>query len=122
MKEEWLAPYKEEVGGDGVHLPGNTSCSRDMKVALGFALDKPKPDHHGVLFVISVRNFDSPDGIQMNNEAYTAYPEEGELLLIEGKRVWVLAVEKGITIKNLSQEYQAYNDKVVSIVHLHSSW
>ena len=36
----------------------------------------------------------------MNNEAYTAYPEEGELLLPEGYRVEILKIEEGVKIKN----------------------
>lgn len=34
MKEEWLVPYYDRLGKNKIGLPGNTSCSRDIKVAL----------------------------------------------------------------------------------------
>ena len=36
MKEEWLQPWIEKVG-QKVRIPGNTSSSQNLKVALGFA-------------------------------------------------------------------------------------
>ena len=45
------------------------------------------------LFVISVRNYISPEGMRMNNEAYTSYPGENEILLREGCPVFVLDIE-----------------------------
>ena len=53
-----------------------------------------------MLYVISCRNYFAPLGMMMNNEAYTAYPNEGELLLSEGCQVFVLAVDTGVKIKN----------------------
>ena len=63
MKQEWISPYEDVVGGRAVRLPGNTSTSRSPMVALGFALDKEKEGHEAVLFVILCRNYFYPEGI-----------------------------------------------------------
>merc|ERR1719240_812926 len=118
MKQEWINPYLENVGGDSVFIPGNTSCSRNPKVALGFALDEVKEDFIPVLFVIACQNYYAPYGILMNNEAYTAYPEEGEFLLIEGCGVYVLAVDSDVKIENNFAGMQYYNAKTITIIHL----
>lgn len=76
--------YKDHVMKEYICLPGNASCSQDVKTALGFALDYPKTDHVSVLFVISCRNYEGPRGIRLNNEAYSAFPGEREILLTEG--------------------------------------
>ena len=47
----------------------------------------------------------------MNNEAFTAYPAEGELLLVEGIRVWILGVEKDVMINNTHDKMAKYNGK-----------
>merc|ERR1712224_426390 len=110
MKSQWIADYEAEVGKT-IRLPGNTSTSRRPKTALGFALDKAhkSPDMIPVLFVILCRNYQSPEGIFMNNSAYTAYCHEGEFLLMEGFGVWVLAVKHGVKITNGTKEMEKYN-------------
>ncbi len=68
MKDDWLIPYEQnnyqndmQAEWDeaktvpmSVRLPGNTSCSQNLKVALKFATGKPKVDHKAVLFVVAV--------------------------------------------------------------------
>ena len=44
MKEEWITPFQKKVGNSFINLPGNTSCSRDPKIALGFALNNINAD------------------------------------------------------------------------------
>ena len=46
-----------------------------------------------VLFVISCQNYQAFPGFRLNNEAYTAYPYEEEILLSEGCHVTLLSVE-----------------------------
>ena len=66
MKEEWLTPWKKAYGK--ISMPGNTSCSQNLRVAIGFAIPtEPKANFTSVLFVISCRNYTSPKGIRMNN-------------------------------------------------------
>lgn len=96
MKNEWVAPYEQSItfehkNKDGdpltVFLPGNTSFSQDLLVALTFATANARDDCFPVLFVLSCHNWFSPPGVRMNNEAYTAYPEECEFLMMEGTEV-----------------------------------
>ena len=55
----------------------------------------------------------------MNNEAYTAYPSEAEVLLSEGCKMYVLSVDKGIRINATSEGEMAYfKNKVVTVIHL----
>lgn len=58
----------------------------------------------------------------MNNEAYTSYPSEREVLLREGCKVYVLSVETNVTIENEFTSYEPYNGRKVSIVHLFHPW
>ena len=118
MKQEWIQPYIDSVGKDIVCLPGNTSCSRDPRVALKFALGTVKPDHTATLFIFCCQNNYYPLGVLMNHEAYTAYPSEGEMLLMEGCAVYVLAVEDGVRIHNKSETMKDYDGKSVTVVHL----
>ena len=112
-----MAPYEQKLR-ERVCLPGNQSCSQDLDVALGFATKNPKPLHKPVLFVLSCQKYDAPSGIRMNNEAYTAFPTEREILLQEGVGVWVLAVEKDVMIDNPHAAFAPFNGKALTIVHL----
>ena len=85
---------------------------------MGFALDNVKEDFIPVLFVIACQNYGAPDGILMNNEAYTAYPEEGEFLLQEGCKVYVLAVDSDVKIENSFAGMEYYNAKTITVIHL----
>ena len=68
-------------------------------VALGFAFpNKPKDGHTPTLFVIACRNYLGINGITMNNEAYSAYPSEAEVLLADGCFVDVLALDYEVKI------------------------
>ena len=52
--------------------------------------------------------------------AYSAYPHEQEHLLMEGTRVWVLAIEHDVKIVN--EHLPQYNAKTVTIVYVYNSW
>lgn len=119
MMDEWLSPYIEAVG-QKVRLPGSNSCSKSPIIALRFAFpDFEKENHRHTLFVIACLNYNSVTGITMNNEAHTAYPSEAEVLLCEGCRVYVLAVDKDVKINSTNQGYMAaYNGKTITVVHL----
>lgn len=122
MKPEWIKPFEENVAKEEVYLPGNTSCSLKLEVALKFALDGIGPDFTPVLFVFSMQNYVDPKGIMLNNEAFSAYPEEAELLLSEGIRVFVLAIDEGVKISNTSKTMGRFNGKRVTIVHLYHGY
>ena len=61
---------------------------------------KQKAEDIAVLFVICCRNYQSPAGIRMNNEAYTSYPSEKEVLLCEGCELYVSGIERNVLICN----------------------
>ena len=54
----------------------------------------------------------------MNNTAYTSYPREQEILLMDGIRVYVLAVEHDVVIDNDNDAFSFFNEKKVTIIHL----
>jgi len=115
MKPEWIAPYIKNIG-KRVCLQGYTSCSRDPKVGLKFALQNQKPDQTPVLFVVAI-NVNSGH-FSMSNEAYTAYPEEGEVLLTEGNKVTILGIDQNFKIENTDQDMELCNGKTVTVVYL----
>ena len=106
MKPEWVDPYENSTfkerflydhddfkrRGDVfyLNLPSMISCSFNLKTALEFAFNEIKPDHCHVLFVITLHNFKVYAGFRLNNPAYSSYPSESELLMMEGLEVYVL--------------------------------
>ena len=41
----------------------------------------------------------------MNNEAYTAYPSEREILLMEGASMYILSVERNFLVQNIHESF-----------------
>ena len=119
MKDEWVQPYIHEVG-QLVHLPGSNSCSKNLMVAVRFAIPEHlKEGHTPTLFIIACQNYRGINGMTMNNEAYTAYPEESEVLLAEGCPVYVLAVDTGIVIENATGgDMSLFTGHAITVVHL----
>ena len=76
-----------------VHIQGFTSTSLDIRVALDFAKTSDR-DQEMVLFVICIQNYKDFEGFRMNNRQYTAYPEEKEILLMEGFPVAILGADE----------------------------
>ena len=83
MKQEWINDYVVKKG-DLVRLPGNSSYSRNLTVALKFAFKDQAQDKKPVLFLLLHRNYNGIGSVMMNGEAYSSYPSEGEMLLMEG--------------------------------------
>ena len=82
IKQEYVVSYEMHAGtGIEIRLSSCTSTSRSLIKALIFALGVPNPQLTPVLFVFLFRNYSGVNGLMMNNEAFTAYPCEGELLL-----------------------------------------
>ena len=71
------------------------------------------------LFVIACENYSGIDGMTMNNEAYTAYPSESEVLLAEGCRIDVLGVDYNVKIDNNKGKIAVFNGKKMTVVHLY---
>ena len=55
----------------------------------------------------------------MNNEAYSCYPSEAEVLLSDGCDIVVLAVDSNVNIQNkLANSIEYFNKKHLTVVHL----
>ena len=63
--------------------------------------ENQKQDTVSVLFVIGCQNYERINGVAMNNEAYSAYPCEEEILLCDGCDMFALSVDSNIELKNL---------------------
>ena len=99
MRTEWVAPYIQKIGTK-VHLPGIISGSYNLNVALEFALSNISPDYLPVVFMFLMQNYKGPRGMMMNSEAYSSFPEEGEMLLMEGVAVTILGYKENVLIEN----------------------
>lgn len=117
MKQEWYAPWLERLN-NMVLLPSNSSFSHDLKTGLKFAIKDKKPDFDAVLFVLTCQNYHGVRGINLNNEAYSAYPEEGEYFFLEGAPVFVIGVEKEVEIKNERTSFAYYNGQKMTVIHI----
>ena len=71
-----------------------------------------------VLFFISCQNYEAFPGFRLNNQGYTAYPEEEEVLLSDGCKVYILSVEEEFIIKNTSDSFKLFNNKKLTIIHM----
>ena len=54
----------------------------------------------------------------MNNDAYSAFPGEGEILLTEGIAVYVLDIQNDVKIQNRHESMKEYDEKIIKIIHL----
>ena len=77
-----------------------------------------KDNQTPTLFVIACQNYIKISGLTTNNEAYTAYPSEAEVLLTEGCEINVLAVDYNVKISNTLGQIGFYNGKEMTVVHL----
>ena len=69
MKKEWIADWQRQVGLidnntnalHAVNLPGYTSTSTDVAVAMQFSApgESEEGDWHSVLFILTIRNYDN---------------------------------------------------------------
>ena len=114
MKEEWLNDWKNACGSN-VCLPGNTSTSEIIDIALRFA--KPnEEDELPVLFIFYVWNFQNYSGFRLNDERYSAFPNECEHLLPEGQQICVEEYEE-IEITNYIYKFDN-SDSMTSKIHV----
>lgn len=56
--------------------------------------------------------------MRLNNEAYTAYPSEGEMLMREGIKIYILGVERAVKIDNLHHSFAQFHGQTINIIHL----
>ena len=54
----------------------------------------------------------------MNNEAYSAYPSEEEILLCDGCDMFALSVDSNIQLNNMIGLLSLFNNKILTVIHL----
>ena len=109
MQQEWIKVYLDNVG-QVVHPSGINSYSRNLTTALSFAFKDQALDKTPVLFLLLNANYYGRGSVMMNGEAYSSYPEEGEMLLMEGVGVRILGFDSEVVFLNKHQSFQNYFD------------
>ena len=106
MKREWVQDYDKALQSEQkLYLKGQTSTSFDIKVACDFAFNDLSDAKIPVLFFYTIQNYDHFLGVRLNDEAFSAYPCEGEIVLMEGCIVYVVGIEE-LEIKNDSETFK----------------
>ena len=118
MLQEWIEPYINKVG-QGLRSPGNNSYTRNLSVALNYAFKDQVEDKKPVLFVLLHRNHYGLYSVMMSGEAYSSYPSEGEMLIVEGSMVKILGTEEDVQINNKHESLKEYFTKKVMVVYLY---
>ena len=54
----------------------------------------------------------------MNGEAYSSYPSEGEMLLVDGVRVTILGFDSEVEVLNKHESFGNYFQKKLMVVYL----
>ena len=54
----------------------------------------------------------------MNGEAYSSYPSEGEMLLLEGKEVTILGFDSEVVVLNKHESFKNFFRKKLMVVYL----
>ena len=76
------------AAGRTIHLPGYTSTSKEKSIALSFAFQCLIDDQVPVIFEIA---FKDRSGLFELTDGFSAYPEEGEVLLQDGLKYRVFS-------------------------------
>ena len=115
MNNEWIEDWRKK---EELRIPGSTSTSKNLDVALGFS--QCKTDYPAykqpVLFIFAIQNSIGFMGFRLNSKRYSVYPEEQEFLLCEGFKVYILGIEDKVKISN--KFLPDYDGKTVTIIYL----
>ena len=104
--------------GKEVRPAGNNSYSRNLTVALKFAFKDQAQDKKPVLFLLLHPNYVGEGSVMLNGEAYSSYPDEGEMLLQEGKAVWILGFDSEVVVLNKHETFKNFFQKNLTVVYL----
>ena len=115
MKNEWIEDWRKK---EELKIPGCTSTSKNLDVALGFSQCKKDypADKQPVLFIFAINNNVGFSGFRLNSKRYSVYPEEQEFLLMEGFGVFILGIEDKMKISN--KFLPDYDGKIVTVIYL----
>ena len=60
----------------------------------------------------------------MNSSLYSAHPDEKEVLLMEGKSVWVIGMEDVVINNDASSDlfWNDFNGKTITVIYLFTEW
>ena len=64
-----------------------------------------------------IQNYLGYPGVRLNNEAFSAYPCEGEILLREGVLVYILDFDQ-VEINNRHKSFAQYTGKTVTVIYM----
>ena len=97
MMDEWVSKWSEAIGGDYFECPGLLSTSRDPAVAIHTFIGNLTDEDHkngkeAFLWIFTVTS--NVCLFSLDSSEYSAYPGEREVLLMEGREVYVLGREK----------------------------
>merc|ERR1712086_602585 len=98
----WFDAYLNKVG-QYINMPGTTSTSSNLGVALEFSRCSKKKDDievcvKPVLFVFFFQNFNIFSGFRLNKPEFSAFPDEEEFLLKEGYGFIVLKIDENVVM------------------------
>ena len=92
MKKKDYEDYKEKANNnEPINLTGYTSTSKDIEVAVRFALNDLTEDKLAVIFVL---DFKSQKGLFEMSKGYTAFPGEDEVLVQDGLQYLITKTEQ----------------------------
>ena len=69
------------------------------------------------MFVISVQNYYGFKCFSLNGEKYSAYPQENEVILLDGTQVVVMKVEE-VEVRNEEARFSHLNGRKLTLIHL----
>lgn len=110
-----------------VNLKGYTSAYESPSVAMSFTGSTTDESKELVMFVICIQNYNQNGfkGFRLNDNAYSAHPYEGEMLLIDGSELVVVRVEE-VTPEEEGTEVHALmkrlNKQKITFVYLFNSF
>ena len=102
-----------------IKMQGMTSTSENYRVALNF-ISSNERSKHKVLFVFVLHNYRVYDGFRMNTSAYSAHPEEKEILLCEGCPVAVMGTEDILIDNSATNDpfWAPFNNRYLTVIYL----
>lgn len=120
LENSWLRGW-EAKNKDQIKVPNNWSFFENVGTALEHSFEGSEGTEENmtpVLFVLSCLNYRGFNGVRLNSECYSLYPQEMEVMIADGSDVEVLDIQKDVKIKNGDETFKKFNNKPLTIVYL----
>ena len=88
-------------------------------MALEYSFKDQSKDKKPVLFILLKGNQHGIGSVMMNGKAYSSYPSEGEMLLMEGMEVKILGLEERVKLNNKHENLKLFFKKLLMVVYLY---